>query len=255
MRLTPARAGNTFPSVRRMVGATAHPRSRGEHADSRLLYSWYTGSPPLARGTHRRFAWRVGTGRLTPARAGNTSLIKCRWLTPAAHPRSRGEHQACSLRASRLIGSPPLARGTHSPPPPSSQRRRLIPARAGNTRLLKHLSRRAQAHPRSRGEHCLNRLDGFLFFGSPPLARGTRLALDQTIETMRLTPARAGNTASPPQWARTNPAHPRSRGEHFLLALRASRTPGSPPLARGTRTGNLDRLPDARLTPARAGNT
>ena len=234
---------------------TAHPRSRGEHFAHKMQVANARGSPPLARGTHVVDAWSKGHERLTPARAGNTGKGYTTHSGRAAHPRSRGEHQACSLRASRLIGSPPLARGTHSPPPPSSQRRRLIPARAGNTRLLKHLSRRAQAHPRSRGEHCLNRLDGFLFFGSPPLARGTRLALDQTIETMRLTPARAGNTASPPQWARTNPAHPRSRGEHFLLALRASRTPGSPPLARGTRTGNLDRLPDARLTPARAGNT
>ena len=50
-------------------------------------------------------------------------------------------------------------------------------------------------------------------------------------------------------------AHPRSRGEHrhlhgsFLLAL------GSPPLARGTQHVRLRVGGDARLTPARAGNT
>mgnify|MGYP000852211639 CR=1 FL=1 len=214
---------------------TAHPRSRGEHFAHKMQVANARGSPPLARGTHVVDAWSKGHERLTPARAGNTGKGYTTHSGRAAHPRSRGEHQACSLRASRLIGSPPLARGTHSPPPPSSQRRRLIPARAGNTRLLKHLSRRAQAHPRSRGEHCLNRLDGFLFF--------------------RLTPARAGNTIGIGPDHRNDAAHPRSRGEHREPAAVGKDEPGSPPLARGTLPAGSQGKQNTRLTPARAGNT
>ena len=71
------------------------------------------------------------------------------------------------------------------------------------------------AHPRSRGEHCLNRLYSFLFFGSPPLARGTLTDSPIAKFGARLTPARAGNTRNTAETRSRASAHPRSRGEHL----------------------------------------
>ena len=111
------------------------------------------------------------------------------------------------------------------------------------------------AHPRSRGEHCLNRLYSFLFFGSPPLARGTLTDSPIAKFGARLTPARAGNTHGSSGQSQRWSAHPRSRGEHYDVATGVLREFGSPPLARGTQeAGRVPRL-HARLTPARAGNT
>ena len=113
LRLTPARAGNTTYRVIRIITPPAHPRSRGEHLMLFRRRSAGCGSPPLARGTPCNYARNRGIFRLTPARAGNTKPV--RWIcdTCAAHPRSRGEH-FCKLEPPPLLlGSPPLARGTH----------------------------------------------------------------------------------------------------------------------------------------------
>ena len=132
-RLIPARAGNTagFPGF--MEGAAAHPRSRGEHANSQKTPLGSFGSSPLARGTQSWRLWQSWCVRLIPARAGNTFLRGVGMPRGSAHPRSRGEHDSPPHRPEALLGSSPLARGTpgrngrHQPPP------RLIPARAGNT--------------------------------------------------------------------------------------------------------------------------
>ena len=49
--LIPARAGNTNSAASRPAMSRAHPRSRGEHAVSAVVFSLIGGSSPLARGT------------------------------------------------------------------------------------------------------------------------------------------------------------------------------------------------------------
>ena len=71
----------------------------------------------------------------------------------------------------------------------------------------------------------------------------------------RLTPARAGNTPPPAASGSTPEAHPRTGGEHGSAPTDASMMRGSPPHGRGTRQRPHGRQHDARLTPARAGNT
>ena len=73
--------------------------------------------------------------------------------------------------------------------------------------------------------------------GSSPLARGTQLLHKLLPRRARLIPARAGNTQLPAYPDRSNPAHPRSRGEHSLQLVNPLLGPGSSPLARGTRDG------------------
>ena len=172
-----------------------------------------------------------------------------------AHPRSRGEHKPLLRSLLRLFGSSPLARGTRvlSPAPPAPGR--LIPARAGNTRVLCLFLRSESAHPRSRGEHGIPLTRHRHQLGSSPLARGTHSAPTLDWVGARLIPARAGNTAASCFATISQAAHPRSRGEHGVPVARVVHAYGSSPLARGTRcSGRISSLP-RRLIPARAGNT
>ena len=91
--------------------------------------------------------------------------------------------------------------------------------------------------------------------GSPPLARGTHYVIIDELDSIRLTPARAGNTLKSRLMFQLVAAHPRSRGEHLLMRNLENLPYGSPPLARGTLAEITRRPNELRLTPARAGNT
>ena len=132
---------------------------------------------------------------------------------------------------------------------------RLIPARAGNTRLRWTARAVTAAHPRSRGEHMGSQGSSRSRSGSSPLARGTQVQKFRERWLRRLIPARAGNTRAVAPGRAPGTAHPRSRGEHSELLWLLGQDCGSSPLARGTRgacgaSGTL-----SRLIPARAGNT
>ena len=131
----------------------------------------------------------------------------------------------------------------------------LIPARAGNTLLLKATSFSCRAHPRSRGEHNIYRDTEFLQLGSSPLARGTPSPWVLRYCRVGLIPARAGNTPYPVQRSAMQRAHPRSRGEHVLVVGLYRSFLGSSPLARGTQPACCLFASWDRLIPARAGNT
>ena len=75
------------------------------------------------------------------------------------------------------------------------------------------------------------------------------------LPSVRLTPARAGNTTTQQKQLITQAAHPRSRGEHHAVVHGGGDRFGSPPLARGTPAGSYKVSYPFRLTPARAGNT
>ena len=90
--LIPARAGNTITPPLEAYPPGAHPRSRGEHVESRSGGQRDGGSSPLARGTQEeKLAFYEWSG-LIPARAGNTVDIAAVHKPSRAHPRSRGEH-------------------------------------------------------------------------------------------------------------------------------------------------------------------
>ena len=173
-RLIPARAGNTTGGRKPRCYWAAHPRSRGEHPAPIARQALSLGSSPLARGTHVQAGAVASVVRLIPARAGNTSLFSQISVAAAAHPRSRGEHCEALRLSPSDIGSSPLARGTLVRGRVWRRHGRLIPARAGNTRRVCAWTARRSAHPRSRGEHLMRRLNFSSSSGSSPLARGTR---------------------------------------------------------------------------------
>ena len=103
---------------------------------------------------------------------------------------------ALSAGARRVSGSSPLARGTPGADELITPLNGLIPARAGNTAVMKAWAVTWRAHPRSRGEHSGHESVGCHLEGSSPLARGTReLVHDQKVQA-GLIPARAGNTGN-----------------------------------------------------------
>ena len=135
--LIPAHAGSTVVVLHPAQGERAHPRSRGEHLTDGGTANTMEGSSPLTRGAlHNRnrtahssrlipahagstpgsSPGRLGGG-LIPAHAGSTALLAAIFASPAAHPRSRGEHQTAGWSLSSLPGSSPLTRGA---PPASS---------------------------------------------------------------------------------------------------------------------------------------
>ena len=178
------------------------------------------------------------------------------WLRSAgAHPRSRGEHTTRAYTRAHRWGSSPLARGTRMFTVCISLMVGLIPARAGNTARPRSRLGCCWAHPRSRGEHLTSDTQIIVSGGSSPLARGTRPLAHDVLAGDGLIPARAGNTKRDWSAVVEAGAHPRSRGEHGILALARPDSRGSSPLARGTPTQSDDVRGLAGLIPARAGNT
>ena len=73
-------------------------------------------------------------------------------------------------------------------------------------------------HPRSRGDHFSS--GGWLMVheGSPPLTRGPRIDEATSVTGRRITPAHAGTTPAEALKTVGDKDHPRSRGDHPLLA-------------------------------------
>ena len=215
--LIPARAGNTGGGGGGGLGWGAHPRSRGEHVTTQPRGTVSPGSSPLARGTPFGVDVTPLRDGLIPARAGNTGTDYVTSVKDRAHPRSRGEHGIARSSCAICKGSSPLARGTPCTGPAASSLSGLIPARAGNTHSVSQVYKMTWAHPRSRGEHSRTFFPTYPTGGSSPLARGTLGFHSPRPSAGGLIPARAGNTMRVPAELAQAGAHPRSRGEHWVV--------------------------------------
>ena len=172
-----------------------------------------------------------------------------------AHPRSRGENRSRTLSPIRGVGSSPLTRGKLARCDSHVPGRGLIPAHAGKTSAPPNTRRPRAAHPRSRGENPpVGRHPGVLE-GSSPLTRGKHACRDCSLVGLRLIPAHAGKTMSVSFRVSEEAAHPRSRGENLIGAVRTLVVTGSSPLTRGKPRRRPNRCQEARLIPAHAGKT
>ena len=110
-------------------------------------------------------------------------------------------------------------------------------------------------HPRTRGEHRVNRIVAAVGGGSSPHTRGTPGRNPQQERSHRFIPAHAGNTVK----RRTEPTrpavHPRTRGEHAIDYRGTIWDYGSSPHTRGTRGIDRRERQCQRFIPAHAGNT
>ena len=174
VRIIPARAGFTDVSPDLMIESADHPRSRGVYQQYVLLIHWNRGSSPLARGL--RIACerlRIGIG-IIPARAGFTPGSGRPLRHQGDHPRSRGVYRRATGLPPAPHGSSPLARGLRALGFHPDSWVRIIPARAGFTKLDLVKILVVVDHPRSRGVYESNRPSRPSGRGSSPLARGLR---------------------------------------------------------------------------------
>ena len=153
VRLIPAHAGKTSGRPSPTGAAAAHPRSRGENANSGRPAVSFAGSSPLTRGKRADDALRLSNPGLIPAHAGKTLRSGSLIGRTTAHPRSRGENTDLQRICDALGGSSPLTRGKPLDAPPDRPVAGLIPAHAGKTTTRPSPMRSPKAHPRSRGEN------------------------------------------------------------------------------------------------------
>ena len=176
-RIIPARAGFTRPGRRRTPGRGDHPRSRGVYLPVGGKGTGVRGSSPLARGLRDTAARNHDCERIIPARAGFTPVRRGQPRREPDHPRSRGVYKDKANGSYYFGGSSPLARGLPAPPAVPGWCRRIIPARAGFTRVRAVARAAGRDHPRSRGVYSASWNLMSAFEGSSPLARGLHLAI------------------------------------------------------------------------------
>ena len=154
-RLTPAFAGTTPQRGPLVPIFRAHPRVRGDHPIVSSIRDMTEGSPPRSRGPRHGVGLLGVLGRLTPAFAGTTSVVLMPHPQRPAHPRVRGDHSCGHAEVYAAMGSPPRSRGPPSTRSGASSDGRLTPAFAGTTTRKRTSTRKRTAHPRVRGDHCV----------------------------------------------------------------------------------------------------
>ena len=192
--IIPARAGFTGPSDPYHPCHPDHPRSRGVYSANTTGRSGSAGSSPLARGlrtVRHGHGYRVG---IIPARAGFTCGDGLQNAVHRDHPRSRGVYQFGPAPRTLFLGSSPLARGLPAFEFVPVNDARIIPARAGFTRVVGTMCSRCADHPRSRGVYTPFKWPSPHFLGSSPLARGLPEFLTPGDIVIGIIPARAGFT-------------------------------------------------------------
>ena len=172
-----------------------------------------------------------------------------------AHPRSRGENSRRIARPASGRGSSPLTRGKLGAHDDALGDGGLIPAHAGKTRYICEHLNKCGAHPRSRGENALKRLNEETKTGSSPLTRGKPVTFSQCSRTRGLIPAHAGKTWRSRTRAVSARAHPRSRGENYFCRPMSHENEGSSPLTRGKLIKAKGATIWLGLIPAHAGKT
>ena len=150
----------------------SNPRSRGVYCRAAADAMTKCGSSPLARGLQISAAPGFSFRGIIPARAGFTPGLPVHSLGGQDHPRSRGVYSPSGTRPSSCSGSSPLARGLQFLRQEGRGHERIIPARAGFTRIAPLPGRPLEDHPRSRGVYGTVGVHCGSFRGSSPLARG-----------------------------------------------------------------------------------
>ena len=212
--IIPALAGNTSSRPHWTATRWDHPRACGEHSEGVVRLPSMMGSSPRLRGTLRVAQTRGGRIGIIPALAGNTlGRLLClrRWRD---HPRACGEHVGVDLQSACAQGSSPRLRGTRETDSNFNTKIGIIPALAGNTRIVDTTQSNHEDHPRACGEHSPRRLPTSSPLGSSPRLRGTRGGVGHGCSFLGIIPALAGNTSTTASTPSSRWDHPRACGEH-----------------------------------------
>ena len=255
MRIIPARAGQTARSRCRCRTARDHPRACGANGHGQHVTVDVRGSSPRVRGKLRRPPAKTPVTRIIPARAGQTSppCRDCR--AHPDHPRACGANSSTRPRKARNAGSSPRVRGKQVLPVRRGLRLRIIPARAGQTKAHRTVSRNCSDHPRACGANGPPRPDSTPPNGSSPRVRGKHDIFSKGGFVGRIIPARAGQTRRSSCRYESRPDHPRACGANLEFAVIGNKTIGSSPRVRGKRRNTRSIDCCGRIIPARAGQT
>ncbi|VEH26933.1 Domain of uncharacterised function (DUF2825) [Cellulomonas fimi] len=229
--LIPAR-GETTPARRCPCRRwPAHPRTRGDDVGQVLVWWTSTGSSPHAGRRRAGAVRRAVGGGLIPARGETTNPSHATSTASTAHPRTRGDDRREGTYKVTVPGSSPHA-GRRRPPAQHEQGGLgLIPARGETTTGGGVSGSRRRAHPRTRGDDITPTTPSTTPLGSSPHAGRRRASTRLRASGSRLIPARGETTGSSPARTSATPAHPRTRGDDWRAAWRASSTAGSSPHA------------------------
>ena len=176
-------------------------------------------------------------------------------IESADHPRSRGVYRRATGLPPAPHGSSPLARGLRALGFHPDSWVRIIPARAGFTKLDLVKILVVVDHPRSRGVYPVVPDPHRRIRGSSPLARGLQSIMRPEWTRAGIIPARAGFTRGFKSRQPDRRDHPRSRGVYVELGAWKHEGNGSSPLARGLRGGGGGIAGHRGIIPARAGFT
>ena len=171
------------------------------------------------------------------------------------HPRVCGEHLEVGTPFRHTLGSSPRMRGTPEDLPEDSFVLGIIPAYAGNTRIVSSPFRRIWDHPRVCGEHETLPHVQLDIEGSSPRMRGTPAITPPSVRLTGIIPAYAGNTNSVSHTIGTSGDHPRVCGEHHGAESDSEGLEGSSPRMRGTPAPRTGISRPTGIIPAYAGNT
>ena len=131
--ITPARAGKTMSQFEYEERREDHPRSCGKDFGLAAQGPGCPGSPPLVRERRYNTVASFTKFRITPARAGKTSVLHKNHLSNQDHPRSCGKDLPNLSVKLLKPGSPPLVRERPGAYWVGETERRITPARAGKT--------------------------------------------------------------------------------------------------------------------------
>ena len=171
--IIPAYAGNTSLSSHPPSLDGDHPRVCGEHRSESHEGQRKQGSSPRMRGTLMISSDFLTYHGIIPAYAGNTAAALMPPVTAGDHPRVCGEHNLIKSFVDGKTGSSPRMRGTRKRRPGTPRPAGIIPAYAGNTRILPICRARPWDHPRVCGEHSGTKAYTSASTGSSPRMRGT----------------------------------------------------------------------------------
>ena len=167
----------------------------------------------------------------------------------------RGEDHSVAPGEEVEEGSPPHARGRPAAQAGRASACRITPACAGKTLRPPAATSRRSDHPRMRGEDMGIPKGHVASRGSPPHARGRRIAVCIAVCIGGITPACAGKTHCCLHCCLHRRDHPRMRGEDPVSRSGIRSHGGSPPHARGRLEEFFSPGFAGRITPACAGKT
>ena len=194
-RIIPAHAGQTLPRGPRIRPWSDHPRACGANWVLGQHVNVAPGSSPRMRGKPMTRCSRCSGIRIIPAHAGQTPPPTGWKRGEPDHPRACGANTRASEVCCNDDGSSPRMRGKLEATVAELSKTRIIPAHAGQTPVLSLCIISVADHPRACGANSDNSSTTTSKSGSSPRMRGKLYGRQDSLQTVRIIPAHAGQTA------------------------------------------------------------